>query len=126
MPIDEQYLHSDITDKILTCVHQVFDTLGSGFSEKLYENALVLELKVVGLDVRQQYPIKVTYRNTVIGEFVADLLVDEKVIVELKAVEKLLPLHDSQLINYLKTTGIRVGLLVNFGETRPIYKRKIV
>ncbi|MDP3487295.1 MAG: GxxExxY protein, partial [Bacillota bacterium] len=75
MPIDQQYLHSDITDKILTCVHQVFDTLGSGFSEKLYENALVLELKEVGLDARQQYPIKVTYRNTIIGEFMADLLV---------------------------------------------------
>lgn len=126
MPIDQQYIHSDITDKILTCIHNVHDALGSGFSEKLYENALVLELREAGLDVRQQYPIKVIYKKTVIGEFVADLLVDEKVIVELKAVDSLLPLHDTQLINYLKTTGIRVGLLVNFGEGRPIYRRKIV
>lgn len=126
MPVKQQYLHSDITDKILTCVHKVHDALGPGFSEKLYENALVLELRDIGVSVHPQYPIKVKYKDVVIGEFIADLLVEEKVVVELKALDKLLDLHETQLLNYLKTTGIRVGLLINFGEAKPTYKRRIV
>jgi len=126
MPFDSNFLHSDVTDRILKCVYKVYNTLGAGFSEKLYENAMVLELREAGLEVQQQHPIKVNYKGHVIGEFVADLLVENKVIVELKALDALLPLHETQLINYLKVTGIKVGLLVNFGEDEPIFKRRVV
>lgn len=76
MPVDGRYLHSDITDRILACVHNVHHIMGTGFSEKLYENALVLELREAGLEVRQQYPIKVCYKESYIGDFMADLLVE--------------------------------------------------
>lgn len=126
MPKAQQLLHSDITEKILACVHTVYATLGSGFTEKLYENALVVELQARGLNFVQQHPIKVHYKRILIGEYVADLLVEGKVIVELKAVETLSEVHDAQLLNYLKATGIRVGLLINFHGLKPLCKRRIV
>lgn len=107
--------HSDITEKVVRAAHQVYYTLGNGFMEKVYENALVVELTHAGVNVIQQHPLRVHYRSVEVGEYIADLLVEGKVIVELKAVSQLLPQHEGQLVNYLKATGLNVGLLINFG-----------
>lgn len=97
--------------------------MGFGFLESVYEKALVIALRQSGLSVKNQYPVKVIFRNEIAGEFFADLLVEDKVIVELKAVRSLVPEHQAQVINYLKATGIEVGLLVNFGNQKLEYKR---
>ncbi len=95
----------------------------AGFLESVYEKAMMVALRQRGLQATGQHPIKVLFRNACVGEFVADLLVEEKVIVELKAVKALLPEHVAQTINYLNATGIEVGLLINFGNPRLEYKR---
>ena len=118
------YIHSEITEQIIKCFYKVYNTLGYGFLEKVYENALFFELKKSGLFVEKQKQIKVFYENQQVGEYYADLIVSESVIVELKAAESLCEEHEFQLINYLKATDIEVGLLLNFGK-EPQMKRKI-
>jgi len=122
--MEENYKHSEITDKIIKCFYKVYNTLGYGFLEKVYENALFLELKSLGLFVEKQKQIKVFYENKKVGEYYADLIVSESVIIELKAAESLCEEHEYQLINYLKATEIEVGLLLNFGKN-PELKRKV-
>jgi GxxExxY protein len=113
-----------ITEKIIGCSYDVSNALGSGFVEKVYENALVHRIrKSTGLIVAQQYPIKVVYDNVVVGEFCADLLVAERVLVELKAVSMLIPEHTAQALNYLRATGLEVCLLINFGRSKVEIKR---
>ena len=107
--------HSDVTGKILEAFFTVYRTLGYGFSEKVYENALAIEMSRLGLKFQQQLPITVFYLSNVVGEFVADFLVEDKVMLELKAVQELAQEHEAQLLNYLKATTIEVGLLLNFG-----------
>ncbi|HHV77482.1 MAG TPA: GxxExxY protein [Syntrophothermus lipocalidus] len=119
----EKYPHADITEKVIGCAHRVHRKLGSGFLEKVYENAMVIELEKLGLKVAQQYPLNVVYDGKVIGEYFADLLVEDKVIVELKAVSELAPIHEVQLVNYLRATGIEVGLLINFSENVNVKRR---
>ncbi len=119
-----QYLHSDLTDKIIKCFYKVYNTLGYGFLEKVYEKALCIELDKLGLEIKQQHPISVYYENQLIGEYYADIIVDDKVIIELKAIESLKDVHGNQLLNYLKATEIEIGLLLNFG-IKPEIKRKI-
>jgi GxxExxY protein len=116
--------HEEITEKIIKGYFEVYNTLGYGFLEKVYENALVRELSDAGLSVKRQYPIAVRYKGQLAGEYCADLLVENAVIVELKAAEALREEHECQLLNYLKATGIEVGLLLNFGK-KPQFKRKI-
>ena len=111
-----EYKYSDITGRILKAAYEVYNNLGYGFLEKVYENALFMELKTEGLTVEKQYPIKVYYKSKIIGEYYADLVVDKKVIVELKAVSNIEKSHEVQLVNYLKATEIEVGLLINFGQ----------
>lgn len=118
------YKHSEVTEKIIQCFYKVYNTLGYGFLEKIYENAMFLELKTLGLYVEKQKQIKVYYEGEKIGEYYADLIVSESVIIELKAAESLCEEHEFQLINYLKATEIEVGLLLNFGK-EPQVKRKI-
>jgi len=118
------FKHSDITEKIIKCFYKVYNTLGYGFLEKVYENALFLELKNLGLFVEKQKQIKVYYETQQVGEYYADLIVSESVIVELKAAESLCEEHEFQLINYLKATEIEVGLLLNFGK-EPQFKRRV-
>ena len=120
----ENYKHTDITEKIIKAFYKVYNTLGFGFLEKVYENAMFIELKNMGLFVEKQRRIKVFYEGLEVGDYFADLIVDEKVIVELKASEALCEEHEFQLINYLKATEIEVGLLLNFGK-KPEFKRKI-
>lgn len=124
MKLKNDYKHSDITEKIIKCFYKVYNTLGYGFLEKVYENAMFLELRSLGLSVEKQRQIKVYYENQKVGEYYADLIISESVIVELKAAEALCEEHEFQLINYLKATEIEVGLLLNFGKS-PRFKRKI-
>ena len=123
--MQSKYKHSDITEQIIKGFYKVYNILGYGFLEKVYENALAIELKEQGLLVVRQAPIKVYYREELIGEYYADLLVAGKVIVELKTAEALTEQHHAQLLNYLKATEIQVGLLLNFGPNKPEVKRKI-
>ncbi len=117
------YKHSGITEKVIGAAYKVYNALGHGFLEKVYENALALELRKVGLGVEQQYPAAVRYEGELVGDYVADLVVDGKVIVEVKAVRALENVHEAQLIHYLKATGIEVGLLLNFGPKMEIKRR---
>lgn len=112
-----------LTEKIIGCAFKVSNTLGPGFLEKVYENALAHELRKAGLDFRQQYPISVLYDGTVVGEFLADLMVNEQVIIELKATKSLDDTHLAQCLNYLKATGLPLCLLINFGTPRVQVKR---
>src|SRR5512136_757121 len=117
------YKHSEITDKIIAAFYKVYNTLGCGFLEKVYENAMVIELCKQGLDARAQAPITVLYEGEVVGEYFADLVIANAVIIELKAAKALAEEHEAQLLNYLKATPYEVGLLLNFGS-EPHFKRK--
>ncbi len=116
--------HSDLTKQIIGAFFKVYNTLGYGFSEKVYEKALVLELQKLGLKVKQQQKILVYYDGQEVGEYFADIIVNQVVIIELKAVRQLLKEHEAQLLNYLKATRIEVGLLLNFGP-KAEHKRKV-
>ena len=116
---------NDITEHVIGCAFKVINSLGSGFVEKVYENALVHELRKVGLEVVQQHRVKVHYDHVVVGHFVADLLVEEQVLVELKAVNELQDLHTAQALNYLKATGLTACLLLNFGCPKLELKRLV-
>ena len=117
------FKHTDVTELIIKAFYTVYNTLGYGFLEKVYQNALAIELHKLGLEVIQQARIAVYYDGQVVGEYFADLLVAGVVIVELKAVKRLLEEHEAQLLNYLKATPYEVGLLLNFGPKAEI-KRK--
>ena len=121
----EEFLHKDITHSIIGAAYKVYNTLGSGFLEKVYENALCMEIELMGLEVERQAPIKVLYKGKVVGEYFADLLVEKNIIVELKAVTELNRTHEVQLVNYLRATGLRVGLLINFGD-KILIRRKVL
>jgi GxxExxY protein len=114
-----------ITEKIIGCAFTVFNHLGSGYMESVYERCMLIELKKAGLHAKSQHPIKVLYENQVVGEFIADLIVEESIIVELKAVSQLTKIHEAQLVNYLVSTGKDLGLLINFGPEKVTLKRKI-
>ena len=105
------------------CAFTVLNTLGAGFLEKVYENALARELREAGLGVVQQPGVKVMYRGSAVGEYFADLVVEDLLLVELKAVKALDEAHRAQCVNYLKATGLRLGLLLNFGKPRLEIKR---
>ena len=117
---------NDVTYAINGAVFEVNRVLGPGFLEKVYENALLVELIGRGLKAKSQVPIRISYKERIVGEYVADMLVEEKVIVELKTVEELNRIHEAQLLNYLKATGIRVGLLVNFRHPKAEIKRMVL
>lgn len=112
-----------LTGQIINCAFKVHGKLGAGFLEKVYENALRIELVKAGLRVRQQEPIKVWYENQIVGDYFADLIVEERILIELKAVQTLLKEHEVQLVNYLTATGFDIGLLLNFGSSVQV-KRK--
>ncbi len=117
-------LHSEITEKIIKAFYKVYNTLGYGFLEKVYENAMAIELRKMGFDYRQQQRIKVYYENEIVGDYYADLIVNDSVIVELKASATIHEEHEAQLLNYLRATQVEVGLLLNFGK-KPEFKRLI-
>jgi len=115
--------HSEITGQILKVFYKVYNTLGYGFAEKVYENAMFIELSELGLNVGQQTEIIVFYNGKEVGKYYADLIVEDCVIIELKASESLSSVNEAQLLNYLKAIKIEVGLLLNFGQ-KPEYRRK--
>ena len=117
------FRHQALTRLIIGCAFDVINELGAGFIESVYERAMLVALGQVGVRVRRQQSIPVSFRGELVGEFYADLLVDEQVIVELKAIKRLAPENVSQVINYLHATGIEVGLLINFGNPRLEYRR---
>ncbi len=119
-----ELLHKNITDAILKVYFDIYNHLGYGFLEKVYQNAMYFELQKKGYKVEAQKSIKVYLKGQLIGEYYADLLIEDKVIIELKACELLMNIHIAQLMNYLKATPIEVGLLLNFGE-EPEFKRII-
>jgi GxxExxY protein len=117
---------NELTYLINGAIFEVNRILGPGFLEKVYENALLMELKARGIKAAAQYPIKVRYKDQIVGEYFADLLVEDQVIIELKTVDKIERIHEAQLLNYLKATGIKVGLLVNFKSTKADIKRFVL
>jgi GxxExxY protein len=117
-------LYAEITEKIINSFYKVHNTLGYGFLEKVYENALVIELKLAKLNISQQKNIKVFYENQVVGDYYADLIVNDRIILEIKAAECLREENRAQLINYLKATDKEIGLLLNFGKSAE-FKRVI-
>ncbi len=119
---ETKLLHADLTGHILKVYFEVFNELGHGFLESVYENAMAVALRQDGLNVATQQEIAVWFRDVRVGDFRADMIVDGKVILKLKAARALEPIHQAQLLNYLRATRIEVGLLLNFGE-RPEFKR---
>jgi GxxExxY protein len=117
--------YETLTEKIIGAAYTVHNRMGSGFLESVYEKCLLIELSEVGLSCEAQSPLVVCYGDEVVGNFVADIVVEKTVIVELKSVMRLTTAHEVQLVNYLTATGLPVGLLINFGESRVEVKRKV-
>ena len=120
---DTSYQHTDLTNKIIKAFYEVYNELGYGFLENTYENAMVVALRALGLKVQQQAPVDVYFRGVVVGQYKLDLIVNDLIVVELKAAKSLNADHEAQLLNYLKATHYEVGLLLNFGVS-PEIKRK--
>lgn len=125
MNADERRLN-EITEKIIGCAYDVANGMGCGFLEKVYENALRVDLQRAGLAVLQQHPITVAWRGEIVGDYYADLLVEGCIIVELKVVKALDEVHMAQCLNYLKATGLKICLLINFGKAQIELKRVVL
>jgi len=117
--------HEEITEKIIGAAYKVHNTMGGGFLESVYEQCMLIELQKAGLAVENQKSIHVYYEDALVGEFVADLLVEDTVIVELKAVRQIALAHEIQLVNYLAATGKDIGLILNFGARKVEVRRKL-
>ena len=123
--IKDKSYYDSLTESIISCAYKVSNHLGSGFLEKVYENALAIELISSGMSIETQKPIKVHYEGQVVGEYFADMIVDDDVILELKAVKAIEAIHFAQCQNYLKATGKKLGLLINFGGERVNVRRVV-
>lgn len=117
--------HAELTERIIGCAYRVHNRLGFGFLESVYENCMMIELAKQGLAVKRQCPISVYYDDVVVGEFVADIIVEDTIILELKSLRQIAPAHEIQLVNYLTATQRDLGLLLNFAERRVEVKRKV-
>jgi GxxExxY protein len=115
--------HGELSQKIIAAAHNVHNELGQGFLEKVYKNALAIELREAGIKCDLEVPISVRYHGCLVGDYVADMIVEDKIIVEVKAVSELDAVHEVQLVNYLKATGLQVGLLINFGRSVKVKRR---
>lgn len=124
MDTDRALIESGLTEHVIGVFYAVYNELGAGFLESVYENALALALRESGMQIAQQTPLAVDFRGHTVGEFRADLIVEGRLVLEIKSVDRLALCHEAQLINYLKASGIRVGLLLNFGP-RAEFKRRI-
>jgi GxxExxY protein len=117
---------NELTYAIRGAVFEVNNILGPGFLEKIYENALLIELRIRGLKAESQVPLKVFYKDYVVGEYFADIVVENRVIIELKNIERIERIHEAQVLNYLKATGLKIGLLVNFKHRKAEIKRMVL
>ena len=116
---------NELTERIIGCAYHVYNRMGFGFLESVYEKCLLIELHKAGLNAESQKPITVRYENEIVGEFFADIIVNDMIILELKSVRTIIKAHEVQLVNYLTATGKPVGLLLNFGEQKVEVKRKV-
>ena len=121
--VSGKYVEAELTHKVIGAFYETYNALGHGFLESVYENALALQLDQDGIRFQRQAELAVRFRGHVVGIFRADFLIGDKLIIELKAVERLMPAHEAQLLNYLKATGIQLGLLMNFGPTPQVRRR---
>jgi GxxExxY protein len=119
----EPYPEQDLTERILRAAFAVHNALGAGFLERVYSNALAVELRAQGIVLQNEMPLKIRYRDTIVGDYITDLVVDGRVLVELKACASLDPVHTAQILNYLRASKIHVGLLLNFGRPKLEYRR---
>ena len=119
-----ELIHKELSDKVIKAFYKVYNELGYGFLEKVYQNALYLELTSMGIQAKRNYQIEVFYLRHKVGVYYADILVENKIILELKASENIVDAHECQLVNYLKATDLEIGLLLNFGR-KPQLSRKI-
>lgn len=117
--------HEELTKQIIGCAYTAFNKMGSGFLESVYENCLLIELRKAGLSAISQHPIKVFYDEEIVGDFIADIVVEDQVILELKAITQLAKIHEVQLVNYLTATKMDIGLLINFSPAKVEVKRKV-
>ena len=117
--------YKNVTETIIGCAYRVYNKMGFGFLESVYEKCLLIELHKAGMDAESQKPIVVYYDNEIVGEFVADIIVNDTIILELKSVRRVVKAHEVQLVNYLVATGKPIGLILNFGESKVEIKRKI-
>lgn len=117
--------HKELTEKIIGCAYRVYNKMGFGFLESVYEKCLLIEMRNAGLKAMAQNPITVFYNNEVVGDFTADLVVEDDIMLELKSVRRIVKAHEVQLVNYLTATGKDVGLIINFGENGVEIKRKV-
>jgi GxxExxY protein len=117
--------YRELTEKIIGCAYRVYNKMGFGFLESIYEKCMVIELRKESLDAKSQKPITVYYGDEIVGEFVADIIVNDTIILELKSVRRIIKAHEVQLVNYLVATGKPIGLILNFGERKVEIKRKI-
>ena len=118
-------VHRELSERVIGAFYETYNELGFGFLESVYESAFALQLEEAGMLVQRQHPVVVHYKGHVVGEFRADLMVESLMLIEIKTTRSVLPIHEAQLLNYLKATGIRVGLLVNFGP-RPQFRRRVL
>lgn len=123
--LQEQFYFKDLTFKIIGIAMEVHRELGFGFLEKVYENALMVAFRLAGIKAIQQAPIKVYFRGEVVGEYIADILVEDKVILELKSQDKITDLHRAQTLNYLKATNLKVALILNFSKRSLEHERLV-
>ena len=126
MNVERELLHRDLTGEIIDSAYKVHNALGCGLLEKVYSNAIVWDLDLKKKKVVSQQEFKVLYRDKVVGIYYADLVVEDKVIIEVKSVERLDDIHRAQLLNYLRLSGLRVGLLINFSRPKIEYERLVV
>jgi len=117
--------HQELTEEIIGCAYRVYNKMGFGFLESVYEKCMLIELRKAGLEVESQRHLTVFYGNEIVGEFIADIIVNDTVILELKFVRQIIKVHEIQLVNYLVATGKPVGLILNFCENKMEVKRKI-
>ena len=117
--------YSEITEKIIACAYKVYNKMGYGYLESVYEKCILIELAKIGLNAENQISLKVIYEGRVVGDFVADIIVNDTVIVELKSVSKIVKAHEIQLVNYLVSTNKPVGLILNFAKDKVEVKRKV-
>ncbi len=117
--------YKELTEKIIGCAYRVYNKMGFGFLESVYEKCMLIELRKAGLNAESQKPITVCYEDEIVGEFVADIIVNDTIILELKSLRRIIRAHEVQLVNYLVATGKPAGLILNFGESKVDVKRKV-
>ncbi|MBE7517408.1 MAG: GxxExxY protein [Chloracidobacterium sp.] len=124
--MEDKIVYRDLSYRIVGLAIQVRKELGFGFLEKVYENALMVLLRENGIRAEQQVPIKVSFHGQIIGDYIADILVEDSIILELKALDKIIPVHKAQVLNYLKATGLKLAILLNFGKDSLEHERLVM